>query len=89
MERSDINLPTPMTPEARRAIQGVCIDSRLFAYGPNDWGTAAWYKEKYPGFTDEQYAVFEMYSNGMTAKQHRNMLKKAAAKAKKVATCSR
>ena len=83
MERPEINLPTAMTPETRRAIQGVCIDSRMFAYGPNDWGTAAWYKEKYPGFTDEQYRIFEMYSNGMTAKQHRNMLKKAAAKGKR------
>ncbi len=83
MERPEINLQTPMTPEARRAIQGVCIDSRLFAYGPNDWGTAAWYKEKYPGFTDEQYRIFEMYSNGMTPKHHRNTLKKAAAKGKK------
>ena len=83
MERSEISLPTAMTPEARRAIQGVCIDSRLFAYGPNDWGTAAWYKEKYPGFTDDQCAIFAMYSNGVTAKQHRNMLKKAAVKAKK------
>ena len=83
MERPEINLPTPMSAETRRAIQGVCIDSRLFAYGPNDWGTAAWYKEKYPGFTDEQCRIFEMYSNGMTAKQHRNMLKKAAAKGKR------
>ncbi len=75
MKRPEINLPTPMTPETRRAIQGVCIDSRLFAYGPNDWGTKVWYKEKYPGFTDEQYRIFEMYSSGMTAKQHRSMLK--------------
>jgi hypothetical protein len=66
--------PTTMTPETRRAIQGVCIDSRLFAYGLNDWGTAAWYKDKYPGFMNEQYAIFEMYSNGMTPKQHRVML---------------
>ena len=83
MERPEINLPTPMSAETRRAIQSRCIDSRLFAYGPNDWGTAAWYKEKYPGFTDDQYRIFEMYSNGMTAKQHRNMLKKAAAKGKR------
>ena len=41
MNQSEINFPTAMTPEARRAIQGVCLDSRLFAYGPNDWGTAA------------------------------------------------
>ena len=78
MSGSEINLPTPMTAEARRAIQGVCLDSRLFAYGPNDWGSAAWYKEKCPGFTDEQYKIFEMFSNGVTAKQHRNALKKAA-----------
>ena len=83
MERPEINLPTPMSAETRRAIQSRCIDSRLFAYGPNDWGTAAWYKEKYPGFTDEQYRIFIMYSNGLTAKQHRNMLKKAAAKGKR------
>ena len=83
MERPEINLPTPMSAETRRAIQSRCIDSRLFAYGPNDWGTAAWYKEKYPGFTDEQYRIFSMYSNGVTAKQHRNMLKKAAAKGKR------
>ena len=76
MNQSKINLPTPMTPEARRAIQGVCIDSRLFAYGPNDWGTAAWYKDKCPGFTDKQCRILEMYSNGVTAKQHRNALKK-------------
>jgi hypothetical protein len=83
MQRPEINLPTPMSAETRRAIQSRCIDSRLFAYGPNDWGTAAWYKEKYPGFTDEQFRIFEMYSNGMTAKQHRKMLKKAAAKGKR------
>ena len=85
---AEINLPTPMTPEARRAVQGVCLDSRLFAYGPSDWGTAAWYKEKYPGFTDDQYAIFEMYSNGMTPKQHRNLLKKLCRKSKELTTCS-
>ncbi len=36
MERSEINLPTPMTPEARRAIQGARIDFRLFYYDSND-----------------------------------------------------
>ncbi len=81
MERSEIKLP--MTPEARRTFQGVCIDSQLIAYGLNDWGTAWRYKEKYTGFTDGQYTIFEMYSNGKTPKQHRNMLKKAAAKGKK------
>ncbi len=83
MERSEINLPTLMTHEARRAIQRVCIDSRLFAYDLNDWGAAGWYKEKYPGFMDEQYAIFEMYSIGMTSKQHRNILKKAVTKGNK------
>ena len=86
---AEINLPTPMTPEARRAVQGVCLDSRLFAYDPNDWGTAAWYKEKCPCFTDEQYAIFEMYSNGMTPKQHRNLLKKLCRQSKELTTCSR
>jgi len=33
---TEINLPTPMTPEARRDVQGVCLDFRLFAYGLND-----------------------------------------------------
>ncbi len=89
MDQSEINRPTPMTLEARRAIPRVCLDSRLFACGPNDWGTAAWYKEKYPGFTDEQYAIFEMYSNGMTAKQHRNALLKAAKNGKANSKCSR
>ena len=84
MKRPEINLPTPMTPEARRAIQGVCVDSRLFCYGPYDWGAAAWYNEKYPRCTDEQHAIFEIYSNGLTPKQHLNMLKKAAAKGKMV-----
>jgi len=78
-----------MTPEARRAIKGVCIDSRLFAYGPNDRGTAAWYKEKYPGFTDEQYRIFEMYSIGVTAKQHRNALQQASKNCKANSKCYR
>ena len=73
---SEINLPNPMSAEARRALQGVYIDERLFCYGPNDWGTAAWYREKYPGFRDEEYEIMEMYSNGVTPKQHRNILKK-------------
>ena len=41
MERPEINLPTPMTPEARRAIQGICIDSRLFCYGGRRRTTAS------------------------------------------------
>jgi hypothetical protein len=78
-----------MTAEARRAIQGICLDSRHFAYGPKDWGSAARYKEKYTGFTDEEYAIFEMYSNGMTAKQHRNALKKTSKNGKANSKCSR
>ena len=50
-----------MTPEASRAIQGICLDSQLFAYGPNDCKTATWYKEKYPGFMGDQYRIFEIY----------------------------
>ena len=84
----EINLPTPMTPEARRAIHGICLDSRLFDYGPNDWGTAGWYKDKYPGFTDDKYVIFEMCSNGMTPKQHRNLLKRLCRKSKELTTCS-
>ena len=89
MNQSEINPPTPMTPEARRAIQGVCIDSRLFAYGPNDWETAAWYKDKYPGFTEEHYRIFEMYSNGIIAKQHRSALKQTSKNSKTNSKCSR
>ena len=86
MSNAVIHYPTPMTAEARKMVQCKCLDSRLFCYGNNDWGTVPWYKEKYPGFRDEEYAIMELYSNGMTAKQHRNMLKKqrkTAAKAKK------
>ncbi len=80
---SDIDLPIPMTPEERRAIQVICLESRLFAYGPNDWGTACGYEKIYSGFTVEQYAIF-MYSNGMTPKQYRNMLKKLCRKSKEL-----
>ncbi len=86
---AEINLPTPITPEARRADQWVCLDSRLFAYGPNDYGTVAWYKEKYSDFMDDQYTIFEMYSNGMTPKQHRNLLKMLCRKSKELTTCYR
>ena len=76
MSNAVINYPTPMTAEARKMVQGVCLDSRLFCYGPNDWGTVPWYKEKYPGFREEEYEIMGLYSAGMTPKQHRNMLKK-------------
>ena len=83
MSNAVIHYPTPMTAEARKMVQGKCLDSRLFCYGPNDLGTAPWYKEKYPGFRDEEYAIMELYSNGMTAKKHRNMLKKQKKATKK------
>ena len=82
MNQSGINPPTPITPKARRAIQGVCIDSRLCAYGSNDWETEAWYKETSPGFTKKKCASFDLYSNAMIAKQHRNVLKKQSKKDK-------
>lgn len=67
---------SPMTPEALRAIRATDYDTRLFLYGNNWLGTAAWYKERYPGFTDEQCKVLEQYSSGMTAKMYRNYIKK-------------
>ena len=71
-----INCPTPMNAEARKALQGVYLDERCFRYGDTWLGTAAYYQATYPGFTDEQCKVLEMYSNGVTAKQYRNILKK-------------
>lgn len=67
----------PMTPEVMSAIRGTYYDNRLFLYGNNWLGTAAWYKQHYPGFTDDQCKVMEQYSNGVTAKMYRNQLKKA------------
>jgi hypothetical protein len=40
--------------------------------------TAGWYNENYLGFTEEQCAIFLLYSIEMTAKQHRNALKQAS-----------
>ena len=72
----DINYPKPMTPEMRQKLQSVYIDMDRFAYG-NSWlGTAAYYRAKYPGFTLEQCRALEAFSNGVTPKQYRNMLKK-------------
>ena len=31
-------------------------------YGDNYYFTAAWYSEKYPGFPDEYYEMFERFS---------------------------
>ena len=65
-----------MTAEALAAVRRTYFDGRLFLYGNNWLGTAAWYKQHYPGFTDEQCEVLEQYSNGVTAKMYRNQLKK-------------
>ena len=76
MEELAINRPTPMTPETRKLIPGECFDADKFLYG-NDWvGTALYYKTMYPGFTDDQCRVMEAFSNGVTPKQYRNLLKK-------------
>ena len=77
---SNINYPTPMTEESKKHIPKMLFDGDRFLYGNNWLGTAAYYKAMYPGFTDEQTQVFEMYSNGVTAKQYRNILKKTKRK---------
>jgi len=60
-----------------RAIRATPFDMRAFTYALEDQGSAAWYRdERYPGFRDEDYAIFEAFSGGLTAKQHRNLLKK-------------
>ena len=83
----DINYPKPMTPEMRQKLQSVYFDMDRFAYG-NSWlGTAGYYRAKYPGFTDEQCKAFEAFSNGVTPKQYRNILKKE--KKKRCATHSK
>ena len=76
MEEPAINLPTPMTPETRKLIPGECFDADKFLYGNNWVGTALYYKTMYPGFTDEQCRAMEAFSNGLTPKQYRNLLKK-------------
>ena len=72
---SNINSPTPMTKESQEHIPKMFFDADRFLYGNNWLRTAAYYKTTYPGFTDEQTQVLEMYSNGVTAKQYRNILK--------------
>ena len=73
---SDINYPTPMGEDAKKALRGVYLDDRLFSYGNNWYGTAEYYKYTYPGFTDQQCHAMEAYSNGIRAKEYRNILKK-------------
>jgi hypothetical protein len=73
---SDINYPSPMTEQSKKHIPKMLFEADRFVYGNNWLGTAAYYKALYPGCTDEHTKVFEMYSNGVTAKQDRNILKR-------------
>jgi hypothetical protein len=76
MEEPAINRPTPMTPENRRLLQAKNYGIENFLYGDNWLGTALYYKTMYPGFTDDQCRAMEAFSNGVTPKQYRNLLKK-------------
>ena len=77
MEGPTINRLTPMTPENRRtSCQGKNYGLENFLYGDNWLGTALYYKTMYPGFTDDQCRAMEAFSNGVTPKQYRNLLKK-------------
>ena len=76
MEEPAICYPTPMTPETKKLLQTKSFDMEHFLYGNNWLGTAAYYKKMYPGFTDEQCRAMEAFSNGVTPKQYRNILKK-------------
>ena len=76
MEEPAINRPTPMTPENRKLLQAKNYGIENFLYGDNWLGTALYYKTMYPGFTDDQCRAMEAFSNGVTPKQYRNILKK-------------
>ena len=76
MEGPAINRPTPMTPENRRLLQAKNYGTENIWYGDNWLGTALYYKTMYPGFTDDQCRAMEAFSNGVTPKQYRNLLKK-------------
>ena len=76
MEEPAINRPTPMTLEDRKLLQAKKLLDRKLLYGDNWLGTALYYKTMYPGFTDNQCRAMEAFSNGMTPKQYRNLLKK-------------
>jgi len=79
---SNINYPTPTTKESQEHIPKMFFDAARFLHGNNWLGYAAYYKAKY--LTDEQTKVPEMYSNGVTAKQYRNRLKRLKRKNKDV-----
>ncbi len=76
MEEPVINRKTPMTPENRRLLQAKNYELENFLYGDNWLGMALYYKTMYPGFTDDQSMAMEAFSNGVTPKQYRNLLKK-------------
>jgi hypothetical protein len=65
-----------MSPETRKLLQGKNYGIENFLYGDNWLGTALYYKTLYPGFTDDQCRAMEAFSNGVTPKQYRNLLKK-------------
>ena len=73
-----------MTKESREHSPKICFDADRFLYGNHWLGTAPYYKATYPGFTDEQTKILEMYLNGVTANQYRNILKRLKRKNKDV-----
>lgn len=66
-----------MTPETLEKIRprGEYLGEG-FLYGDNWTCTAAWYKANYPGFSDEHCHALELWSDGVRAKEYRQMLKK-------------
>ena len=66
-----------MTPEMLEMIRPrqTYMDN-AFLYGNNWECTAGWYKEKYPGFSEEICKTLELYSDGIRPKQYKSMLKK-------------
>ena len=72
----NIDYPTPMTKKSQEHIPKIIFDAERLAYGNNRLGTVAYCKATYPGFTEEQTQVLQMYSNGVPAKQYRSILKR-------------
>ena len=66
----------PMTAEVLARRKGDVVIDNGFLFGDNWICTAAWYENKFPGFTREQCRVLEMYSQGMRWKQFRSIFKK-------------
>ena len=65
---------TPETLEKIRPREEYLGEGLL--YGDNWQCTAAWYKANYPGFSDEHCHALELWSDGIRAKEYRQMLKK-------------